>query len=286
MLIVVRGVVVSGTVGVGLYRVSPVSRAGLLDGAVSTVGPTVPLKSGNASEPVVLTVLLLKVVKTVVPVPTLVVVESKPALGKSLVSLVLKKYVVGLVLVMVVLILRTVSVSNTVVISLLVVVSTIVTLHVSVVEEVLAISVTVRGLCVLVEAASEVIVYIKIAIVLSVLVLRSVLAVVVVPRVAAVLVVAILSVGVVPSLTVIVVSVFIILSVVRLSVVVFSAVVVVGLSVVAVVEVVVVVVVVMSVTPSDEAEGLSDSELESPAAVREEELRLFSEAQLSVLYRY
>lgn len=39
-----------------------------------------------------------------------------------------------------------------------------------------------------------------------------------------------------------------------------------------------VVLVVLSVTPSDEAEGLSDAaELESPAAVREEELLLFSE---------
>lgn len=85
----VLGVVVSGTVGVGSYRVSPVSRAGLLDGAVSTVGPAVLLKSGNVSEPVVLTV-LLTVVKTV-PASTVVVVESTLDLGKSTVSLVLIK---------------------------------------------------------------------------------------------------------------------------------------------------------------------------------------------------
>lgn len=84
MLKVAQGVMVPGTVG----AVSPVSRAGLLDGAVSAVSPAVALKSGNAYKSVVLTVLLLKVVKIVVPVPTLVV-ESVPALGKSLVSLVL-----------------------------------------------------------------------------------------------------------------------------------------------------------------------------------------------------
>lgn len=71
-----------GTVG----AVSPVSRAGLLGGTVSAVSPAVTLKSGNALKSVVLTA-LIKVVKIVVSVPTLVVVESVPALGKSLVSL-------------------------------------------------------------------------------------------------------------------------------------------------------------------------------------------------------
>lgn len=83
VLIVVLGVVVSGTVGSSLPTVS---RSGLLDGAVLAVGPAALLKSGNASEPAVLTA-LLKVVKTVVLVST--AVESKPALGKSPVSLVL-----------------------------------------------------------------------------------------------------------------------------------------------------------------------------------------------------
>lgn len=44
-------------------------------------------------------------------------------------------------------------------------------------------------------------------------------------------------------------------------------------------------VVVRSVTPSDEAEGLSDAAVsESPAAVREEEFCLFSESQLATFY--
>lgn len=81
MLIVV--LVVSGTVGTSLPTVS---RSGLLDGAVLAVGPAALLKSGNASEPAVITV-LLKVVKTVVLVS--IAVESKPALEKSPVSLVL-----------------------------------------------------------------------------------------------------------------------------------------------------------------------------------------------------
>ncbi len=74
---------------------------------------------------------------------------------------------------------------------------------------------------------------------------------------------------------------------VALSAVVVSVLRIVALSVAAVVVVVVAVVVVMSVPPSDEAEGLSDAaELESPAAVREEELGPFREAQLCFLYRY
>lgn len=103
----VLGLVKSGTVETGLYRVSPVTRAGLLDGAISTVGPTVLLKSGNTST--VLTV-LLTVVKTVVPGSTVAVVESKAALAKSPVSPVLIKYIVELVSVRVVLIIRSYSV--------------------------------------------------------------------------------------------------------------------------------------------------------------------------------
>lgn len=78
VLLVALGMTVSGTVEAGFVRVSPVSSAGPPDGAVSNVGPTVLLKSGNASEPVVLTV-LLAAVKTVVPVSTVVAVDSTPA---------------------------------------------------------------------------------------------------------------------------------------------------------------------------------------------------------------
>lgn len=49
--------------GAGLYRESPVSTAGLLTDVMSTVGP-----SGVTPEPVVLSVVLLKVVKMVEPV--------------------------------------------------------------------------------------------------------------------------------------------------------------------------------------------------------------------------
>lgn len=66
---------------------------------MSAVGLAVLLKSENGSEPKVLRV-LLTVEKTVS------VAESKPALGKSPISLVLIKYVVRLVSVMVVLIIR------------------------------------------------------------------------------------------------------------------------------------------------------------------------------------
>lgn len=68
----VLGVVVSGIVETGLYRVSPVSGAGLLKGNVSAVGSAELLNSVNRSE--------TEVLKTV---STFVVVESTPASGKS-----------------------------------------------------------------------------------------------------------------------------------------------------------------------------------------------------------
>lgn len=83
VLLVVLRMVVSITV------VSPVSRVGLLDGAVSAVGLAVLLMSGNASELVVLTV-LLTAMKTEVPVSTVVVGDSTPALGESSVIVLVK----------------------------------------------------------------------------------------------------------------------------------------------------------------------------------------------------
>lgn len=59
----VRTVEVSGSDGAAVFRESPVSAAGMVGAAVSTVG-----SSGVTLKPAVLAGVLLKVVKTVEPV--------------------------------------------------------------------------------------------------------------------------------------------------------------------------------------------------------------------------
>lgn len=65
---VTQAVVLPGGVG----SVLPVSRPKLPNGVVSAFVPAVLVKSGNVSNPAVLTTSLLKVIRTVLPVPAVV----------------------------------------------------------------------------------------------------------------------------------------------------------------------------------------------------------------------
>lgn len=145
-------------------------------------------------------------------------------------------------------------------------------------------AVTVRELCLEVAPA---VTYSNTVIEMSAVVLGVVAALVVelpveVPSVISgkVSVLSVILLGAVAAVVAVAVVVVVVVAVIVVAMVALAVVVGVG----GVVVVIVIVFVLTSLIPFDEAEGVSDSE--SPAAVREEELRRFSGAQLATIYRH